>query len=98
MTGKTYPVKDGYLDLLGDRSGADNVANLTNFLPGAGLLYEPLWRGHSLPPPPRPGGPQQRALGLFFPPPPPGPAGRSPPPPPSGRLSYAGPPAGGRGP
>src|SRR3712207_9164110 len=48
MTGKTYPVKDGYLDLLGHRSGADNIANLSNFLPGAGPLYEPLWRVHSL--------------------------------------------------
>jgi SAM-dependent methyltransferase len=47
-SGKTYPVKDGYLDLLGYRSGADNVANLTNFLPGAGPMYEPLWRVHSL--------------------------------------------------
>lgn len=47
-TGKTYPVKNGYLDLLGRRVGADNVANLTNFLPGAGPLYEPLWRAHSL--------------------------------------------------
>ncbi len=47
-TGKTYPIKSGYLDLLGRRSGADNVANLANFLPGAGPLYEPLWRAHSL--------------------------------------------------
>ena len=47
-TGETYPVNDGYLDLLGRRTGADNVANLTNFLPGAGPSYEPLWRVHSL--------------------------------------------------
>ena len=47
-TGKTYPVKSGYLDLLVRRTGADSIANLTNFLPGAGPLYEPLWRVHSL--------------------------------------------------
>ena len=47
-TVKTYPIKNGYLDLLGGRTGADNIANLTNFLPGAGPLYEPLWRVHSL--------------------------------------------------
>ena len=47
-TGKTYSVKNGYLDLLGRRTGADSIANLTNFLPGAGLLYEPLWRRRSL--------------------------------------------------
>ena len=47
-TGKTYPIKKGYLDLLGRRTAADNIANLTNFLPGAGPLYEPLWRTHSL--------------------------------------------------
>ncbi|HLM77707.1 MAG TPA: hypothetical protein VK361_04850, partial [Rubrobacteraceae bacterium] len=47
-TGKTYRVKDGYLDLLGRKIGASNVANLTNFLPGAGPLYEPLWRVYSL--------------------------------------------------
>ncbi|MBA2693868.1 MAG: methyltransferase domain-containing protein [Rubrobacter sp.] len=47
-SGEAYPVKDGYLDLLGRRSGADNVANLTNFLPGAGKGYEPLWRVRSL--------------------------------------------------
>jgi SAM-dependent methyltransferase len=47
-TGATYEVKNGYLDLLGNRTGADNVANLTNFLPGAGRAYEPLWRVHSL--------------------------------------------------
>jgi SAM-dependent methyltransferase len=49
VTGKTYPIKNGYLDLLGRRSGAGNIANLTNFLPGAGPAYEPLWRVHSLP-------------------------------------------------
>jgi SAM-dependent methyltransferase len=47
-TGKNYQVKDGYLDILGRRSGAGSVANLTNFLPGAGPLYEPLWRVRSL--------------------------------------------------
>ena len=47
-TGRTYPVKDGYLDLLGRRTGVRNVANLTNFLPGAGPVYEPLWRSRSL--------------------------------------------------
>ncbi len=47
-TGKTYPIRGGYLDLLGRGIGADNIANLTNFLPGAGPLYEPLWRAHSL--------------------------------------------------
>lgn len=47
-TGETYPVKGGYLDLLGGRLGGDNVANLTNFLPGAGRGYEPLWRVRSL--------------------------------------------------
>ena len=47
-TGRTYPIKDGYLDLLGRKIGADNVANLTNFLPGAGRSYEPLWRRRSL--------------------------------------------------
>src|SRR5215208_4253437 len=47
-TGETYQIKDGYLDLLKARTGADNVANLTNLLPGAGRAYEPLWRVHSL--------------------------------------------------
>lgn len=47
-TGRTYSVKDGYLDLLGRRTGAHNVANLTNFSPGAGPAYEPLWRARSL--------------------------------------------------
>ena len=47
-TGKTYPVTNGYLDLLGRRFRADNIANLTNLLPGAGPLYEPLWRVRSL--------------------------------------------------
>jgi SAM-dependent methyltransferase len=47
-SGETYEVKNGYLDLLKGRVGADNVANLTSFLPGAGPAYEPLWRVHSL--------------------------------------------------
>jgi ubiquinone/menaquinone biosynthesis C-methylase UbiE len=47
-TGETYSVKNGYLDLLKGRLGGDNVANLTNFLPGAGRGYEPLWRVRSL--------------------------------------------------
>ena len=47
-TGSTYEIRNGYLDLLKARSGADNVANLTNFLPGAGRGYEPLWRVRSL--------------------------------------------------
>lgn len=48
MTGETFEVKDGYLDLLKTRAGADSPANLTNFLPGAGRSYEPLWRVRSL--------------------------------------------------
>jgi SAM-dependent methyltransferase len=47
-TGETYEIKDGYLDLLKSRTGADSLANLTNFLPGAGRGYEPLWRVRSL--------------------------------------------------
>ena len=47
-TGSVYEVKNGYLDLLASRTGVDNVAKLTNFLPGAGRGYEPLWRVHSL--------------------------------------------------
>jgi SAM-dependent methyltransferase len=47
-TGETYEIRDGYLDLLKSRTGADSLANLTNFLPGAGRGYEPLWRVHSL--------------------------------------------------
>lgn len=47
-TGRIYPVKNGYLDLLGRRTGAGNIANATNFLPGAGRGYEPLWRVRSL--------------------------------------------------
>jgi SAM-dependent methyltransferase len=47
-TGEIYRIENGYLDLLGRSIGADNVANLTNFLPGAGRLYEPLWRVRSL--------------------------------------------------
>jgi SAM-dependent methyltransferase len=48
ISGETYEVKNGYLDLMQTRVGAANVANLTNFLPGAGPAYEPLWRVHSL--------------------------------------------------
>ncbi len=47
-TGRTYPIRNGYLDVLGRRTGVDSIANLTNFLPGAGPLYEPLWRVRSL--------------------------------------------------
>ena len=47
-TGKTYHIKNGYLNMMGRGFGADNIANLTNFLPGAGFGYEPLWRVHSL--------------------------------------------------
>lgn len=51
-SGANYEIKPGYLDLLesrGDASkGASNLANLTNFLPGAGRLYEPVWRTRSL--------------------------------------------------
>jgi SAM-dependent methyltransferase len=47
-TGRIYRITNGYLDLLGGRAGADSIANLTNFLPGAGPAYEPLWRVHSL--------------------------------------------------
>jgi SAM-dependent methyltransferase len=47
-SGETYEIKNGYLDLLSRCVGADNVANLANFLPGAGRAYEPLWRVHSL--------------------------------------------------
>ena len=47
-TNETYEIKNGYLDLLKSRVGADSVANLTNFLPGAGRGYEPLWRVRSL--------------------------------------------------
>jgi len=47
-TGETYEIGHGYLDLLKDRSGVHNAANLTNLLPGAGRGYEPLWRVRSL--------------------------------------------------
>ena len=47
-TGETYRIKNGYLDLLKRVSGAGNIANLTNYLPGAGRAYEPLWRVRSL--------------------------------------------------
>ncbi len=46
--GEVYRINGGYLDLLKGRIGADNIANLVNFLPGAGRAYEPLWRKHSL--------------------------------------------------
>jgi SAM-dependent methyltransferase len=47
-SGETYEIRNGYLDLLKGRVGVYNVANLTNFLPGTGRGYEPLWRVHSL--------------------------------------------------
>jgi SAM-dependent methyltransferase len=47
-TGRRYRIRAGYLDLLGSSPGSVNVANLTNYLPGAGRLYEPLWRTRSL--------------------------------------------------
>jgi len=47
-TGEDYEIKNGYLDLLQSHIGADSIANLTNFLPGAGRSYEPLWRVRSL--------------------------------------------------
>lgn len=47
-TGEDYEIKNGYLDLLQSHIGADSIANLTNFLPGAGRGYEPLWRVRSL--------------------------------------------------
>src|SRR5919112_4412146 len=47
-TGECYEIKNGYLDLLQSHVGADNIANLTNFVPGAGRGYEPLWRVRSL--------------------------------------------------
>ncbi|MBA2442208.1 MAG: class I SAM-dependent methyltransferase [Rubrobacter sp.] len=46
--GETYHIENGYLDLLDHGLGADNIANLTNYLPGASRLYEPLWRVRSL--------------------------------------------------
>ena len=47
-SGETFEIRSGYLDLLKRRTGADSIANLTNFLPGAGRGYEPLWRVRSL--------------------------------------------------
>ena len=47
-TGEDYEIKNGYLDLLRSHIGADSIANFTNFLPGAGRGYEPLWRVRSL--------------------------------------------------
>ncbi|MBA2344758.1 MAG: class I SAM-dependent methyltransferase [Rubrobacter sp.] len=48
VTGDEYRMRYGYLDLLPRSTGAHNVANLTNLLPGAGRGYEPLWRVRSL--------------------------------------------------
>lgn len=48
VSGEKYRIDGGCLDLLGKKVGADNIANLTNFLPGAGRGYEPLWRVRSL--------------------------------------------------
>ena len=47
-TGETYKIKNGYLNLMKSGLGTDNIANLTNYLPGAGRGYEPLWRRRSL--------------------------------------------------
>lgn len=48
-SGRRYRVRDGYLDLLGPgRVVGSNIANLSNYLPGAGAGYEPLWRVRSL--------------------------------------------------
>ncbi|CAN5842329.1 methyltransferase domain-containing protein [soil metagenome] len=47
-TGETYVIKNGYLDMLRRTVRADNIANVINYLPGAGFGYEPLWRVHSL--------------------------------------------------
>lgn len=47
-TGDEYRMRYGYLDLLQRSTGAHNIANLTNLLPGAGRGYEPLWRVRSL--------------------------------------------------
>ncbi|WP_047863773.1 class I SAM-dependent methyltransferase [Rubrobacter aplysinae] len=51
-SGTNYEIKRGYLDLLESRGGASkgasNLANLSNFAPGAGRLYEPVWRTRSL--------------------------------------------------
>lgn len=47
-SGHNYEVKNGYLDLLEGKRGASNLANLTNFAPGAGRFYEPVWRTRSL--------------------------------------------------
>jgi SAM-dependent methyltransferase len=64
-TGETYEVKHGYLDLLQSHIGADNIANLTNFLPGAGRGYEPLWRVRSLRLLTGESFPNQRELGII---------------------------------
>lgn len=48
-SGRVYGMRDGYLDLIGPgKTVGDNIANLTNYLPGAGPGYEPLWRVRSL--------------------------------------------------
>ncbi|TCJ13215.1 class I SAM-dependent methyltransferase [Rubrobacter taiwanensis] len=47
-TNTAYPIRDGCLDLLGGRPAIRNLANLSNFLPGAARAYEPLWRVRSL--------------------------------------------------
>ena len=64
-TGETYGIKNGHLDLLKARTGAANVANLGNFLPGAGRAYEPLWRVHSLSLLTRESFPNERELGII---------------------------------
>jgi SAM-dependent methyltransferase len=64
-TGETYEIKNGYLDLLQSHIGADNIANLTNFLPGAGRGYEPLWRVRSLRLLTGESFPNQRELGII---------------------------------
>src|SRR4028119_1923045 len=44
-TGETYPVKNGYLDLLKGRLAGDNVAHPPHSPPGAGRGPAPLRRG-----------------------------------------------------
>lgn len=48
VTGEAYRIQDGYLDLSKVTPGPESLANLTNFLPGAGRGYEPVWRVNSL--------------------------------------------------
>ena len=64
-TGEDYEIKNGYLELLQSRIGADSIANLTNFLPGAGRGYEPLWRVRSLRLLTGESFPNQRELGII---------------------------------